>query len=147
MGFLDSPHKIAGLLSLLAALLVLGMWYIFLFVATPSNISATNAAVGTLEYVLSSENPYRVYFVWLLVAPVIAIALGVAYLWGPPRSKGVATTMFVLSLALGLSAFYFANWSLGLFIALPSYWGFICIRNAAPPIRRDALKRAPYFKR
>jgi hypothetical protein len=131
MRFLHDPHKVAGLLSLVAALLILVVWYILLFVATPSNMSASQAASGTLEYVLSSENPHRAYFIWLAIAPVMAIVLGLSYLFGLSRSKGAAATLFVLSATLGLSAFHFTNWSLGFFIALPSYWGFLCARSGA----------------
>lgn len=129
--FLRSPHQIAGLLSLLAAVLLLAIWYILLFVATPSNISAAQSAVDSLRYLLSAENPSRSWFVWLAVAPFVSIALAFAYLSGLARLKVPATTLFVLSVALGLLGIYYFTWSLALFVALPSYWGFICVRNAA----------------
>lgn len=131
LAFSRSPHKIAGLLSLLAALLLLAVWYIFLFVATPSKVSAGQSAVESLQYVLSAESPSRYWFVWLAVAPFISFALAFAYLSGLARLKAPATMLFVVSLVLGVLGIYFFTWSLALFVVLPSYWGYLCVRSAA----------------
>jgi hypothetical protein len=121
----------AGLLSLLAAVLLLAIWYILLFVATPDNISVAQSAVESLRYLLSAENPSRSWFVWLAVAPFVSITLAVAYLSGLARLKAPATMLLVLTVALGLLGVYYFTWSLALFVALPSYWGYLCVRNAA----------------
>ena len=120
----------AGLLSILAALLLFVIWYILLFVATPSNISIAQSATDSLRYLLSAENPSRSWFVWLAVAPFVSLTLALAYLSGLARLKAPATMLLVFTVALGLLGIYFFTWSLALFVALPSYWGFLCVRNA-----------------
>jgi riboflavin transporter FmnP len=126
--FLLSPHKVAGILSLLAAALVLAVWCILLFVAQPSSASVVSAANESLAYLLSAENPSRSWFIWLAIAPVVSTALGLVYLFGPARSLASAVVLFVAATALGVSGFYFVTWSLAFFVALPCYWGFLCVR-------------------
>jgi len=124
------PSKIAGLLSLLAALLVLGVWYILLFVAQPAGVSAIESAAATARYVLFEEPSSRRWFIWLAIVPIVSIVIGVCYLLGVARTKGFAITLFILAAGLGASSFVLFDWSLALWVALPSYWGFICVRQA-----------------
>jgi len=131
IAFLKSPHNVAGLLSLFAALLVIAVWYIVLFVAPLSGVSLSESAAITLRDFLSAENPSRSWFVWLAVAPVVSGAVGLTYLFGDSRSKALAVTLLLVSVMLAVSGFYLVTWSLALFIALPSYWGFLCVRTAA----------------
>ena len=124
------PSRIAGLLSLLAALLVLVVWYILLFVAQPAGVSAIESAAATARYVLFEEPSSRPWFIWLAIVPIVSIVIGVCYLLGVARTKGFAITLFILAAALGASSFVLLDWSLALWVALPSYWGFICVRQA-----------------
>ena len=124
------PSRIAGLLSLLAALLVLGVWFILLFVAQPEGVSAIEGAVGTARYLLFEGESSRHWFVWFAIVPIISIVIGVCYLLGVARTRGFAITLFILAAALGASSFALFNWSLAFWVALPSYWGFICVRQA-----------------
>jgi len=124
------PCRIAGLLSLLAALLVLGVWFILLFGAQPEGVSAIENAIGTARYVLFEEQSTRHWFIWLAIVPALSIAIGVCYLLGVARSKGFAITLFILAATLGASSFVLLDWSLALWVALPSYWGFLCVHQA-----------------
>ena len=127
---MQSPDKIAGLLLLLAALLVLAIWYILLFVAPIENMSVTESAISSLEYHFSQENPSRLWFVWLAALPLACTFLGIAYLLNFARSKSVATVLLALSAGLGIASFIFTNWALAFFVALPSYWGYRCVYRA-----------------
>lgn len=123
------PSRIAGLLSLLAALLILGVWLILLFVA-PEGVSSIESAVGTARYVLFEEQSSRRWFIWLAIVPIASFVIGTCYLLGVARTKGFAITLFVLAAALGVSSFILFDWSLALWVALPSYWGLLCVRKA-----------------
>ena len=79
MKFLHNPHKIAGSLFLLAAILILPFWYILLFVAQPSNVPVFESAATTLSYMFSAENPARTYLIWHAVAPLAAATLSGSY--------------------------------------------------------------------
>lgn len=129
MQLLHDPHKIAGLLSLLAAALMLPFWYLLLFVAQPSNIPIFESASATLNSVLFRANPARVYAIWHAVAPLFSLVLGILYLRGFAHSKTTAKTLFTTSLALGISAVFFSNLSVAFWVALPCYWGYRCISN------------------
>ena len=130
MKLLRSPDKIAGLLSLLAALLVLAIWFILLFVAPIENMPVTESAMSALNYFFSNENPSRLWFVWLAILPLACTILGVAYLFNFARSKSAATVLLALSAGLGIAAFIFTNWALAFFVSLPSYWGYRCVYRA-----------------
>lgn len=127
---LRSPHNVAGLLWLLAAALVAAIWYVLFFVSVPSEMSVADASEGLVGYLFSAENPSRPWFIWLAVAPVVSAALGLAYLFGVSRSTTSAVALFSVAFALAVTAFYFVTWSLAVFVALPCYWGYLCVRKA-----------------
>ena len=129
--FSNSPSRIASGMSFVAALLVFGIWYILLFTSNPSGAPASQCATDALRYFFSAENPSRSWFVWLAMAPVISTAVALAYLSGASRTKPFAIALFVVSVVLGVTGFYFVTWTLALFVALPAYWGFLCVRKAA----------------
>ena len=124
------PDKIAGLLSLLAALLIMGVWFILLFVAKPEGTSIIESAVDTARYLLIEEQSTRNWFIWFAILPVLSIAIGVTYLLGVARTKAMAITLFILASMLGVSSFFLFDWRLAISVALPSYWGLLCVRQA-----------------
>lgn len=130
MAFFRSPDKVAGMLSLLAALVFLPMWYVVLFVAPAPNMAATESVVTTLEYMFSQENPSRLTFVWLASLPFSCVAVGSAYLLNLARSKTAATALLVLSGGLGVAALFSMDFVLSFFVALPTYWGYRCVNRA-----------------
>ena len=130
MTYLRSPDKIAGLLSLLAALVFLPMWHIILFVAPASGMSATESAVSSLEYLFSQENPSRLMFMWLTVLPFSCAVVGTAYLLNFARSTYVAVALLALSVGLGIAALFSMNFALSFFVLLPIYWGYRCVYRA-----------------
>lgn len=103
----QSPAKIAGLLSLLSAVLVLAIWYILLFVAMPTRLSVTEAAIGALQYTFSVENPARWSFVWLATLPLLCAMIGSAYLLNLARSKVIAILLLASTIFLGLAVLAF----------------------------------------
>jgi len=129
MKFPQNPHKIAGLLSLLAAILILPFWYILLFVAQPSNIPVLDSATTTLNYMFFTANPARSYVIWHAVAPLASLILGGFYLLGFSRSRLIAKILFALSLALGISAIFFSNLAIAFWVALPCYWGYLSLTH------------------
>jgi hypothetical protein len=131
MKFLHTPNKIAGLLSLLSAAIVLAVWYPLLFVEIPSNTPVTEFAVRAFAFYISAENSSRPMFVWLAFAPLMSIALAFSYFSILSRSRVSASIVFSLSAALGVSAFFFVGQSIAFFFALPCYWGVLCIRKSA----------------
>jgi amino acid permease len=126
MTFLRSPDKIAGLLFLLAALLMLTIWFQLLVLGPASDLSLADSASHALEQMFSPENPSRLWFVWLAFLPVACAALGTAYLLNLARTRTGSMILFVVSVGLGTTAFVFTQWPLALVVALPCYWGFRC---------------------
>ena len=126
MTFLRSPDKVAGLLFLFAALLVLTIWFQLLFHAPASDLSPAGSASLAIEQMFSPENPSRLWFVWLAFLPLACAALGTSYLLNLARTKTGGMILFVISVGLGTTVFVFTQWPLALFVALPCYWGFLC---------------------
>lgn len=129
MAFFRSPDTVAGLLSLLAALVFLPMWYSVLFVAPAPNMPAIESAVRSLEYLFSQENSSRPMFVWLVALPFSCVVIGTAYLFNFASSKSVAIALLALSGGLGIAALFSMDFVLSFFVVLPTYWGYRCVNR------------------
>jgi hypothetical protein len=127
---LRSPDKIAGLLYLLAALLLLTIWVQLLLAPSP-DAAASGSLARSLEQMFSPHNPAQLRFVWLAFLPLACVTLGAAYLLNLARARPGSMVLFILSVGLGTAAFVFTQWPLALCVALPCYWGFRCAYPAA----------------
>jgi len=123
-------EQIAGLLSFLAAVLAGVAWYVYLFVASPSERPLAKSALGQLAYSFAPENADRWWFMWLAALPLALTVVGAAYLSRLARTQAVAMLLVAALVILAGSAFYLTNWSLALFVALPIIWGWRCVRGA-----------------
>lgn len=119
----------AGLLSLIAAALILATWYIMLFVAQPDDAPILESARNSARYFLFVD-PLRQWFLWLALVPAASIVIGLCYLAGAARNRKSAKALFAASIVLGGSSFFFLTAALAFFVALPCYWGYLCVRNA-----------------
>jgi hypothetical protein len=127
MSIRGGPHVIAGWLFVNAALLVSGIWFMYLFVAMPTNQSIWASVVGQLQHTFSDENPQAWWFAWLAALPVICVALALAYLLNGPLTRRARLALFLISLALGIATFALNDWGLAIFVALPAIWGYRAI--------------------
>ncbi len=125
-------------MSFLSAVLILPFWYTLLFVATPSQLSVTEAVIGQLQYIFSVENPARWSFVWFATLPLLCTVVGSAYLLNLARSRIIAILLLASTISLGLAVLAFNTWDLAFFVILPAFWGWRCLRDAQPIIRTDA---------
>jgi len=119
-----SPHIVAGWLFVLAAVLGGGIWFIYLFVAMPDNQSIWASVVGQLQHTFSDENPQIWWFTWLAALPVLCVALGLAYLLNGARTRKGGMALFGISVVLAIASFALNDWSLAIFVALPTVWGY-----------------------
>ena len=86
-------------------------------------------AIGTARYVLFKAQSTRHWFIWPAIVPVLSIAIGVCYLQGW-HAQGVRCP-FVYPYCRARSFFVrLFDWSLALWVVLPSYWGFLGVRQA-----------------
>jgi hypothetical protein len=109
------------------AILVAGIWYIYLFVAMPENQTVWQSVVGQLRHTFSDENPQAWWFVWLVALPVSCIVLSIAYLLNAARTRTSRLSLFVAAIALVIATFVLNDWDLALFVALPALWGYRAI--------------------
>ena len=130
-----APSRIAGFLSLLAALPPIGVWFTLLFVAQPESLSVFNAATQTASYLLYEEQSTRLWFIWLAFVPVASIVIGLCYLSGLARARKTAAALLASSMVLGISSFALLDWLLAFWILLPSYWGFLSVRQTTKRTR------------
>jgi hypothetical protein len=122
--------KMAGLLSLVAAALVAGVWYVYLFVSPVYPHAIIASAIDTLKYTFSPENESRWWFAWLATLCVCCASVGAAYLLNVGRTRAGAILLFVMLIILAAGAFALTTWSLALFVALPAFWGYRCVHGA-----------------
>jgi hypothetical protein len=127
-----TPARSAGLLLLLAAAFPLGVWGILLFVGNPECLSIWKQALDFIYFVFSTENSDRLLFVWLAVLPCCLIALALAYLCYPPRTKRGAAVLLALNIALAGIAAVFSPFHITFWVALPALLGWQCFRSTPP---------------
>jgi hypothetical protein len=132
-----SPAVIAGILSFASALPVLGIWFIYLFVAMPDHLTLTQAVYGQLKYTFSEENPIRMHFAWLAALPVLCGLLGSAYLINRARSRMISTFLLICTVVLGVFTYPVASWEIAFFVVLPALWGWRCCRNVQQIVPTD----------
>ena len=124
------PDRIAGILFLISAVLFAGVWYTFLFVATPDCISIAESAMSDLRYIFSIENDSLALFVWLAASPVICAILSGLYLVGVARNRVRAKFLFLITVLLTATTLCMINYHLALVVALPGIWGYRAIHAA-----------------
>ena len=123
-------EQIAGLLSLLAALLAGTAWYILFFVAMPADRPLSDSMRSQFASTFSPENADRWWFIWFAALPLTLCVVGAAYLARLARNQSMAMLLLGVLVILAASSFYLTNWSLALFVALPIFWGWRCVRGA-----------------
>ena len=89
--------KLAAFL-VLAAIAPIVSWYMLLFVAKPTNVSAATAAWSELSYVFSSGNADRWWFVLWALLPVLLLATAMACY--TRRPLGVASSRMLVAAGL-----------------------------------------------
>ena len=135
------PDRVAGTLSLVAAALVGAIWYIYLFVAPLYPQSLLASAVHTLSYTFSAQNEDRWWFASLAALGVTSAAVGVAYFLNVAHKRSGALLLMSLSVALGVGALAFTDWSLAFFLALPAVWGYGACMAPNRSLNRTARRR------
>jgi hypothetical protein len=123
-----TPHAIAGCLLFVPALAAMGIWYIYLFVATPDNLGIFDSVVRQLRYTFSNENPHAWWFMWLAALPMACILLAVAYLTNLTRRRSIAIVLLGCVVALAVATFVLNDLGLAVFVAVPALWGYRALR-------------------
>jgi hypothetical protein len=119
-----APHAIAGWLLFVPAVAVFGIWYIYLFVATPDNLTLWDSLGGQLRYTFSDENPQLWWFTWLVALPIACVLLGIAYLRNLAKVRSLGIALLCCVIALAIATFALNNIGLAIFVAVPALWGY-----------------------
>ncbi len=104
--------KIAGILSIFAALVFLTIWLVLMFVAQPEFLSTYETSKKTIIYALTESNSK--FFIFSL----ISISLCLIYTVILFKKKYAQEAMYVI-LAHTLVAIFVYDWPLVLIVALP----------------------------
>lgn len=118
-----TSNSMAAILYLLAAMVVLAIWYILLFVNTPP----CARPIGSLLYFLN-EPPTQLIFRWLLVLPVLCFLLAAAYSskWSLTRSG--AFSLFGVGVVLALAAWRSSPSPVAVLVSLALCCGFVVLK-------------------
>lgn len=117
-------HTATALLYLVPILAVGGMWAVRLSEAGSSGTTAWRTFVFVL-----TDGPVPGWFRWMLVLPVLCLALGAAHLSRAGRSRGGSVLLFVLGSALSVAAWLTAAPAIALFVSLPLVCAFVAARE------------------
>ena len=111
---IDMDNKIAGILSLLGAVALGVIWWVFLFSARPDCLDSIELAINSARYALSPSESGTWLFVYTLVSIVICITTSLILLYGQQKKFA----MYLIA-SHALAALFVYTWSLILAIALP----------------------------
>ncbi|KZY66790.1 MULTISPECIES: hypothetical protein [unclassified Oleiphilus] len=106
--------KIAGTLSLLGAVALIAIWWVFLFSARPDCLDSVQLAISSAKYALSPSESGSWLFIFTLVSIFACILTGLILLFG--KQKNLA--MYLIAIHAVAAAFIY-TWSLVVAIALP----------------------------
>jgi len=109
------------------ALLVAGIWCVYLFVGIPDNFTVWESVKGQLHWTFSDENAHIWMFVWLVALPALCILMSVAYLTNMARTRNGRIGLFSVGVALAIASLVTVSWDFSIFVALPSVWGYRAI--------------------
>lgn len=118
-----SSNGMAASFYSLAALAVLGVWYILLFVG---DLPCDNV-VENLLYVLN-EPPAQLIFRWLLALPALCLLLASAYCSRWSRTRAGASILFAAGAALTLAAWWSGPAPAAAFMSLALWCGFLVLK-------------------
>jgi hypothetical protein len=121
-----SANKATGLLYILPAVAVLGIWYILLFAGN----SSAHTSIDTIAYFLSGQTNEMILSRWMLVAfPLLCIALSIAYFSRIPRIRGGAIVLFFAGVLLALVAWGTVSPGLAGLVSAPLFIAFKEVRR------------------
>lgn len=124
MKFALSNNAKTGLLFLLPAFGVLGIWYILLFVGNPP---CDNDPIESLRFFLN-ESPQPIFFRWLLVLPALYLTFTALYFSEIPRSRLGAIVLFSASVLLAIATWLTVT-SIAMFATMPLLYSFTNVRE------------------
>lgn len=99
-----ASNRIASALFTCAAFAPLGVWFIYLFVATPMNQAVWQSALQSAVYVFSAESPAPWFFVALAALPLAFAFLAFAAWRAPASAWGVKRGLTMLAIASSVLA-------------------------------------------
>lgn len=106
--------KTPGTLSLLGAVSLIGIWWVFLLTARPDCLDSVQLAMASAKYALSPNESGSWLFVFTLASIIICIASSLILFIG--KNKNIA--IYLIGTHTIAAAFLY-TWSLVLVIALP----------------------------
>jgi len=118
-----TTNRKAGLLYLLAVLVMLPFWYIILFVHNPPSLNPLDSFLYLLN-----EPPYRSHFWWLLVLPILCLSLAVAYFSRLAKARAGAFFLFGVGALLALASWLSVS-AVAIFVSLPLFYAFVNCRQ------------------
>jgi uncharacterized membrane protein len=118
-----STNSVAGLLYLLSALAVLGIWYILLFMDNPSCINP----LESLRYFLT-ESLQSMWFRWLLILPVLCLTVSALHFSKLSQSRIGSICLFSFEVLLAIATWLTVQ-AIAIFATLPLIYSFKNMRD------------------
>jgi hypothetical protein len=94
-----AANRIASTLFTCAAFAPLGVWFIFLFVATPTHQAVWQSALQSAAYAFSAESPAPWFFVALAALPIAFTILAIAAWRAPASAWGLKRGLTITAIA------------------------------------------------
>ena len=128
MSYWHLPSTVAGLLLLAVGAMLLPLWYILLFTATPTGLSAAEAAWGQLQY--SFASPERLFFALLAAIPLVCISAALGYLFGAAGKRTGATILLSVACLALIGTLALNEWVFAALLLVAVFYGVRCVRDA-----------------
>ena len=117
--------KIAGTLSLLGAIALIVIWWVFLFSARPDCLDSIQFAISSAKYALSPSESGTWLFVFTLASILTCTVTGLILYFGEQNR----TAMYLIAIHAVIAIFVY-TWSLVVAIALPLIYFGKLYKNA-----------------
>ena len=125
-----SMNKVVGMLYLLPAFAVIGIWYVLLFVGNPT----ADTPIDAITYFLSDKTNETAWFLWpLVVFPLLCLLLSIAYFSRVPRARVGTLFLFFAGVSLALAAWITTNSGLAGLVSAPLFLAFKEVRRYLTP--------------
>ena len=116
--FLRSPRKVATGFFLLAAMVPIGIWIVYLFVGN----TEISGWLERMSYAFSSENDGQYFFI--LISVTVVFSFVAAFAVALQRHRAVLRVLIVGGVAQAVALAMVGAWTLAFVAALPLWWLF-----------------------
>ena len=120
-----SPKVITGIILILIAILITGLWIILLNVGKPAYVTWEN----NFNNLLSEENGMRPWFYASIGSVITSCIMAVIYFSKASNSSNVLLFLLLISIMQAVVAILYLSWDFKILYSLPILFGYLSYKK------------------